>query len=88
MSKDEARCTQFKEMKFDGKTLEVPYACNPTDYKKKCELYFQVALEDANLDYIKTRNKGDNECKCALDGRVNSGYCSSLAGTEMYTKAI
>lgn len=28
---DEARCTSFKQMKFNGKVTPYPYACNPED---------------------------------------------------------
>jgi len=31
---DEARCTTFKEMKFDGEVTNNPFECNPTDQSK------------------------------------------------------
>lgn len=40
------------------------------------------------MDYVSTRNKVKNDCKCALDGKPNSGYCSAVIGTEHYEKAV
>ena len=28
-----------------------------------------------------------NQCKCSLDGDKTSGYCSSMLGTEKYSRA-
>lgn len=92
MNKDEARCTTFKEMKFNDKVIDMPFKCNPTNPKIMCELYFNIHEDDQKdatiVEYLKTRNKGDNKCRCALDGKQNNGYCSSLVGTDMYSKAI
>ena len=46
ISKFEARCARFKEMKFDGRTLAEPFECNPSDPTKKCQLYIEINEDD------------------------------------------
>ena len=79
-----ARCTEMKEMKWDGAVLEQPYPCNPTQIDKKCELHFEIY--DGDNDYVeedgKKRNFVENQCKCALDGKTNNGDCSSFKDKE------
>lgn len=36
ISKFEARCAAFKEMKFDDSVISAPFKCDPKDPKKKC----------------------------------------------------
>lgn len=77
-SDTEARCAKFKEMKFDDKVVPEPFACNPTNPEKRCELYYEVDAEDeadsTAKEYINGpaglghRAKILNYCKCALDG--------------------
>lgn len=40
------------------------------------------------MDYVKDRDYVNNDCKCALDGKATSGYCSSIVGTDMYEKGV
>jgi hypothetical protein len=94
-SKDGARCTSFKEMKFDGGIIEEPFLCDPTNQDKQCMLYFDIddndgAYTNENSDTY-TRGVVKNQCKCALDGVLdensiseNNGYCSSVIGHPTY----
>lgn len=92
INKYEARCASFNYMKFDGSKISEPYKCNPTNPKKKCELHIAINEDDqkdtAIMDYVKGRDFVENDCKCALDGIVDSGYCSMIIGTEQYEKAV
>jgi hypothetical protein len=47
MSVNQARCTEFKEMKFNGNVIESPFKCDPSNPDIKCELYFSINEEDA-----------------------------------------
>ena len=87
-----ARCTRFKEMMFDGLVLDYPYPCSPADPNKKCALYFEIHEDDQAdseiMNYISTRDKVQNDCKCNLGPDKGGGYCSSIIGTELYEKAV
>ena len=88
ISKYEARCASFKEMRFKDKVIEEPFKCNPTDPKVKCKLYIQISEDDKDNSYSSTRDFVQNDCKCALDGEKDSGYCSLIVGTEWYEKGV
>jgi hypothetical protein len=34
------------KFEFDGKPIEAPYPCDPTDFGKKCKLYLKQAEEE------------------------------------------
>jgi len=60
-----------------GKTLDYPYQCDPTDFSKKCKMYLkQFDLDNNGTESIETK------CSCSLDG--DTGFCSSMIGTEEY----
>lgn len=77
ISDHEARCTTMDHMKFDGKKLtDKTFACDPTDQKKQCQLFFKINPADTpttakELLYV------PNRCNCALDGGEKTGYCSA-----------
>lgn len=89
VNKDTARCTDFKEMTFDDKVTNQPFACNPSDQSKMCKLYFNIEAEDE--EYTKKNNRFfvENKCKCALKpGQPELGYCSSVIGTKKYQRSL
>jgi hypothetical protein len=77
-------------MKFKGQNLEYPFECDPTDQSFKCHLFFEVDDEDRNFTDAEgmSRNFVTNQCKCALDGSPNRGYCSSVIGSMNYRRAM
>jgi len=77
-------------MRFDGELIEDPYKCDPRDQSKKCELFFDIDEEDKAYTEAEgmKRNIVQNQCKCALDGNLDSGYCSSLIGSLLYERAM
>ena len=79
-------------MEFDGKVLtNSSNPCNPQDQKKKCRLFYEVHADDAGSNGYRTegtRGYVENDCKCALDGRTDGGYCESQLGTLLYKRAV
>mmetsp|Transcript_36166 Transcript_36166/g.55537 ORF Transcript_36166/g.55537 Transcript_36166/m.55537 type:complete len:118 (+) Transcript_36166:367-720(+) len=75
-------------MKYNDTIIEYPFECNATSREYQCELFFEVYDEDAAYTNEAKRNYFPNSCKCALDGKKSSGYCSSLMGTEKYRNAM
>jgi hypothetical protein len=72
-----AQCVAVLKFKFNDKEIQSPYQCDPTDFSKKCRLYY-VSNEvdtDSNL-YVET------PCSCSLDG--DTGFCGSMVGTKPY----
>lgn len=92
ISDDEGRCTTFSHMTFDGvKLTNSSNPCDPSDQEKKCRLFYQVRDDDKSSEAYRkegSRLYVENDCKCALDGRVNGGYCQSMLGTELYQRAV
>lgn len=92
ISDDEGRCAAFKHMEFDGVKLKSSSnPCDPSDQEKKCRLYYDVHADDTSSDAYRaegTRLYVENDCKCALDGRENGGYCQSMLGTELHRRAV
>ena len=88
MSDFEAKCTEFKEMKFDDRVVGMPFRCSPTLQTKKCQLFFNIDEEDEAYTLQGGRSFVTNECKCSLDGDKASGYCASTVGTEKYGRAM
>lgn len=78
-------------MKFNGKVIEEPYVCDPSNQANFCELYFDVDEADELFTLANpttyTRSFVKNQCKCALDGDIKSGFCSSMLGTLKYERA-
>ena len=96
---DLAVCTSFTHMEFyEAATKKVTkiegkdgaYACSPEDQANTCRLRF--AIDDTYKAYVNkadtSRSYVENQCKCALDGKEASGYCSSTLGTGKYKKAV
>ena len=92
LSKFEGRCANFKEMKFDGRLVAEPFSCDPTNPKKKCQLFIEINEDDQKdqtiMKHLENRDYVSNDCKCALDGTETKGYCSSILGTQWYEKAV
>lgn len=83
-----AKCTSFKEMKFAGKVIEEPFACNATNQNFTCQLFFNIEDEDKGYTEKEKRSYVTNQCKCALDGKNTTGYCSNVMGTLKYQRAV
>ena len=77
-------------MKFDGVKTEEPFACSPKDQTKFCALYYNIHEDDATGSYLKagTRLFAKNQCRCALNGKIGDGYCSSILGSNHYRRAV
>jgi len=64
---------------FDKKEIEWPYSCTATDPNKRCQIVFEADTpQEAYVDVL---------CRCALTD-TSSGYCESVIGTEIYSKAM
>jgi len=98
-SDDLAVCTSFTEMMYynaaDKKSTKLEkingaYRCSPEDQANLCQLHFQIAPEHKTYTEAVGTSRGyvENQCKCALDGDTDSGYCSSTLGTDKYRKAV
>lgn len=46
INENSARCTSFKEMRFDDKVIEEPFPCSPRKQEKTCALHFNIEKED------------------------------------------
>jgi len=71
---NEGECVEVKEISFNGLVLKDPYECDPTDTDIKCE------LKHSGGGFLEV------PCECSLDG--NTGYCSSIIGTQEYKEAV
>lgn len=71
-------------------TTNGAYACSPEAQANTCQLHFDVAKEHEGYTLAAGTSRAyvKNQCKCALDGKGDSGYCSSTLGTEKYRKAV
>jgi len=94
-----AVCTSFTEMMYYDATtkkttklkeVDGAYKCSPEDQANVCQLRFKIdPAYDEYTDATGTsRGYVENQCKCALDGGVDSGYCTSTLGTDKYRKAV
>lgn len=95
-----AVCTSFSKMMYyddeEKKSTELKptengaYKCNPEKQQNVCQLHFNIAPEHKEYTEAKGTTRGyvENQCKCALDGGADSGYCSATLGTDKYTKAV
>ena len=43
-----ATCSSINFMNFSGNTISSPYSCDPSDQTKFCQLFFNIAPNDAN----------------------------------------
>ena len=88
ISKNEGKCTSFKEMRYNDTIIEDPFPCNASYQNYSCELYFNIDAEDIAYSNQTTRRFVENQCKCALTGNETLGYCSSVLGTKKYRRAV
>lgn len=78
VSKTQAMCVRVFKFEHDGKKLESPYKCDPTDFSKKCKMYIKKnETDDDSRVFI------EHQCSCALDG--HNGFCGSMVGTPEYS---
>ena len=88
----EAQCVETQNIKFKGKVLEEPYACEAEDPFFKCQIVFGQKENDEGVEedlYTET------PCRCSLapkdfrtpDAKA-SAYCGSVLGTQIYAKAV
>ena len=73
-----ARCVNTTQIMFENEPLFKPYACQPRDPSKKCQIQFQK--EDDTTGTVEV------ECRCAMTDQT-SGFCESVLGTEWYWEA-
>jgi hypothetical protein len=66
------------------------FPCSPEDQANSCQLRFEIHPDHAEYtNKVGTsRSYVENQCKCALDGKLDSGYCSTTLGTDKYKKAV
>lgn len=80
----------FNETEVGNYTDNKKFACNATETDMHCKFYYE--FEDGDKSFVQDntakREFISNECKCALDGRNNSGYCSFVAGTKHYERTV
>ena len=80
LDENTARCALTDNIQFDGKTIDSPYQCDPTDNSKMCQIHFNIT--DFVPGEVMTTNHVDTMCRCAMDG--DNGYCGQVLGTEEY----
>ena len=80
ISKYEANCTQVDKVFFDGKEIQAPYQCDPTDNSKKCVYQYNTTSYDG-VTPAETATF-ERPCQCSLDG--DTGFCSSILGTDTF----
>jgi hypothetical protein len=74
-------------MQFNGEVTQEPYACDPTNPELFCQIYFNVHEDDTLTSPVASNPYVINDCKCSMADNI-SGFCSSVLGTDFYTKAV
>lgn len=82
-SPNTARCVKTESINFDGKPVDYPYPCKPTDPSKKCQIVYSLDQSDGLGEF---EGKIESDCVCALF-EDNLGFCETVIGTETYEKA-
>ena len=78
-------------MKFDGKVLNDPYPCDPSDSSKQCQIFFDTSGLTASQYALINRTDTSHVkvgCRCTL-GNNTLGVCGSVIGhTTYYQNAL
>lgn len=75
-------------MKQADKVLPEPFACDPVNQEIQCQLYFNIWDEDQEFTVQHSRYFVKNQCRCALNGESEAGFCSSVIGTQKMQRAL